>query len=112
MIKQGTWYGTTLAVYYYDHDPADTRTGSGANRKRVAVHGVFVSEGVAAGVRIAFEPTPAALVWSDPDRPGFAARFEFGNDTDAGDSVRHLAGRELLGKRAELGVVAPGAYGT
>src|SRR4029077_6740986 len=39
MIKQGTWLVPTLAVYYYDHDPADTATGI-RDRTRVAVHGV------------------------------------------------------------------------
>src|SRR5204862_6098665 len=37
MVKQGTWYCPTLAVYYTDWGPADTDAGQRA-RKRAAVH--------------------------------------------------------------------------
>ena len=53
MIKQGTWYVPTLAVYYYDPDPPDTRSGK-RDRKRVALHGVSFQKALHAGVKIAF----------------------------------------------------------
>lgn len=34
MIRQGTWYVPTLAVYYYDPDPPDTPSGK-RDRKRI-----------------------------------------------------------------------------
>ena len=109
MIKQGTWYVPTLAVYYYDHDPADTPTGM-RDRKRVAVHGVSFQKALRAGVRIAFGTDVGGFVWSDPIAQEFAREVEFGMTPMQAIQSATSRAAELLGKRAELGVVAPGAY--
>src|ERR1700730_2836875 len=109
MIKQGTWLVPTLAVYYYDHDPADTTTGM-RDRKRVAVHGVSFQKALRAGVRIAFGTDVGGFVWSDPIAQEFAREVEFGMTPMQAIQSATSRAAELLGKRAELGVVAPGAY--
>src|SRR6266576_3917496 len=109
MIKQGTWLVPTLSVYYYDHDPADTATGK-RDRKRVAVHGVSFQKALRAGVRIAFGTDVGGFVWSDPIAQEFAREVEFGMTPMQAIQSATSRAAELLGKRAELGVVAPGAY--
>src|ERR1700674_2192769 len=109
MIKQGTWLVPTLAVYYYDHDSADTPTGM-RDRKRVAVHGVSFQKALRAGVRIAFGTDVGGFVWSDPIAQEFAREVEFGMTPMQAIQSATSRAAELLGKRAELGVVAPGAY--
>jgi imidazolonepropionase-like amidohydrolase len=109
MIKQGTWLVPTLSVYYYDYDPADTPTGK-RDRKRVAVHGVSFQKALRAGVRIAFGTDVGGFVWSDPMAQEFAREVEFGMTPMQAIQSATSRAAELLGKRAELGVVAPGAY--
>src|SRR3984893_15302795 len=109
MVKQGTWLVPTLAVYYYDHDPADTATGM-RDRKRVAVHGVSFQKALRAGVRIAFGTDVGGFVWSDPIAQEFAREVEFGMTPMQAIQSATSRAAELLGKRAELGVVAPGAF--
>src|SRR5213082_2296555 len=109
MIKQGTWYVPTLAVYYYDHDPPDAPTGI-RDRKRVAVHGVSFQKALRAGVRIAFGTDVGGFVWSDPIAQEFAREVEFGMTPMQAIQSATSRAAELLGERAELGVVAPGAY--
>src|SRR4030088_1665241 len=108
MIKQGTWLVPTLSVYYYDHDPADTPTGM-RDRKRVAVHGVSFQKALRAGVRIAFGTDVGGFVWSDPMAQEFAREVEFGMTPMQAIQSATSRAAELLGKRTELGVVAPGA---
>jgi imidazolonepropionase-like amidohydrolase len=109
MIRQGTWYVPTLAVYYYDWDPADTPAGK-RDRKRAAVHGVSFQKALRAGVRIAFGTDVGGFVWTDPIAQEFAREVEFGmTPMQAIQSATSRAG-ELLGKSTELGVIAPGAY--
>ena len=109
MIKQGTWLVPTLSVYYYDHDPADTPTGQ-RDRKRVAVHGVSFQKALRAGVRIAFGTDVGGFVWTDPMAQEFAREVEFGMTPMQAIQSATSRAAELLGKRTELGVVAPGAY--
>jgi len=109
MVRQGTWYVPTLAVYYYDPDPADTPTGK-RDRKRVAVHGVSFQKALRAGVKIAFGTDVGGFVWSDPIAQEFAREVEFGmTPMQAIESATSRAA-ELLGESSRLGVVAPGAY--
>jgi imidazolonepropionase-like amidohydrolase len=109
MIKQGTWYVPTLAVYYYDPDPPDTPSGK-RDRKRVAVHGVSFRKALAAGVKIAFGTDVGGFQWSDPIAQEFARMVEFGMTPMQAIQSATSKGAELLGERGELGVVAPGAY--
>src|SRR5258708_39756602 len=49
MLRQGTWYVPTLAVYYYYWDPADTPSGQ-RDRKRAEVHEPSFRKALRAGV--------------------------------------------------------------
>src|SRR5262249_2636050 len=108
MVKQGTWYVPTLAVYYYDPDPPDTESGK-RDRKRVAVHGVSFQKALRAGVKIAFGTDVGGFVWADPIAQEFAREVEFGMTPMQAIQSATSKAAELLGKRGELGVVAPGA---
>jgi imidazolonepropionase-like amidohydrolase len=109
MIKQGTWYVPTLAVYYYDPDPPDTESGK-RDRKRVALHGVSFQKALRAGVKIAFGTDVGGFVWTDPIAQEFAREVEFGMTPMQAIQSATSRAAELLGKRGELGVVAPGAF--
>ncbi len=108
MVKQGTWYVPTLAVYYYDLDPENTPSGQ-RDRKRVAVHGVSFRKALRAGVKIAFGTDVGGFVWSDPIAQEFAREVEFGMTPM--QAIQSATGRaaELLQQRG-IGVIAPGAY--
>ncbi len=108
MIKQGTWYVPTLAVYYYDLDPADTPSGK-RDRKRIALHGVSFQKALRAGVKIAFGTDVGGFVWTDPIAQEFARQVEFGMTPMQAIQSATSKAAELLGRQGELGVIAPGA---
>jgi imidazolonepropionase-like amidohydrolase len=109
MLKQGTWYVPTLQVYYTDWDSADTEAGK-RDRKRVALHGVSFRKALHAGVKIAFGTDVGGFTWSEPIAEEFAREVEFG--MTAMQAIQSATSRaaELLGKRGEIGVAAPGAF--
>ena len=109
MLKQGTWYVPTLAVYYTDWGPADTEAGK-RDRKRAAVHGISFRKALHAGVKMAFGTDVGGFAWSEPIAQEFAREVEFGMTPM--QAIQSATGRaaDLLDKRGELGVVAPGAY--
>lgn len=109
MLRQGTWLVPTLSVYYYDPDPPDTPTGK-RDRKRVAVHGVSFQKALRAGVKIAFGTDVGGFVWSDPIAQEFGREVEFGMTPMQAIQSATSRAAELLGRGAELGRVAPGAY--
>ena len=109
MVKQGTWYVPTLAVYYYDLDPPDTVSGQ-RDRKRIAVHGVSFRKALAAGVKMAFGTDVGGFVWSDPIAQEFEREVEFGMTPMQAIQSATSKAADLLEKRGELGVVAPGAF--
>ena len=109
MVKQGTWLVPTLAVYYHYPEPPDTPGGM-RDRKRVAVHGVSFQKAVRAGVRIAFGTDVGGFPWSEPIAQEFPRMVEFGMTPMQAIQAATARGAELLGKRGELGTVAPGAY--
>jgi imidazolonepropionase-like amidohydrolase len=109
MIRQGTWYVPTLAVYYYNPDPPDTESGK-RDRKRVAVHGVSFQKALRAGVKIAFGTDVGGFPWTDPIAQELAREVEFGMTPMQAIQSATSKGAELLDKRGQLGVVAPGAF--
>ena len=109
MGKQGTWLVPTLAVYYHDHEPPDTPGGM-RDRKRVAVHGVSFQKALRAGVKIAFGTDVGGFPWSESIAQEFPRMVEFGMTPMQAIQAATSRGAELLGKRGELGAVAPGAY--
>jgi imidazolonepropionase-like amidohydrolase len=109
MIKQGTWYVPTLQVYYTDWDPADTDSGR-RDRKRVALHGVSFTKALRAGVKMAFGTDVGGFKWSEPIAEEFSREVEFGMTPMQAIQSATSRAAELLGKRGEIGVIAPGAY--
>ena len=109
MLRQGTWYVPTLQVYYTDWDPADTDAGK-RDRKRVALHGVSFNKALRAGVKMAFGTDVGGFKWSEPIAEEFSREVEFGMTPMQAIQSATSRAAELLGKRGELGVVAPGAY--
>jgi imidazolonepropionase-like amidohydrolase len=109
MLKQGTWYVPTLAVYYYDWDGADTDAGK-RDRKRVALHGVSFRKALHAGVKMAFGTDVGGFAWTDPIAQEFAREVEFGMTPMQAIQSATSRAADLLGKRGDLGVVAAGAY--
>ena len=109
MLKQGTWYVPTLQVYYTDWEPPDTEEGK-RDRKRVALHGVSFTKALHAGVKMAFGTDVGGFQWSEPIAEEFAREVEFGMTPMQAIKSATSRAADLLGKRGELGVVAPGAY--
>src|SRR5258706_8419826 len=109
MLKQGTWYVPTLQVYYTDWEPPDTEEGK-RDRKRVALHGVSFTKALHAGVKMAFGTDVGGFMWSEPIAEEFAREVEFGMTPMQAIKSATSRAADLLGKRGELGVVAPGAY--
>jgi imidazolonepropionase-like amidohydrolase len=109
MLRQGTWYVPTLAVYYKDWDPADTPAGQ-RDRKRVEVHAVSFAKALKAGVKIAFGTDVGGFPWSEPIAQEFAREVELGMTPMQAIQSATAKGAELLGMQGQLGVIAPGAY--
>jgi imidazolonepropionase-like amidohydrolase len=109
MVKQGTWYVPTLAVYYYDWGPENTPDGQ-RDRKRAAVHGSSFSRALKAGVKIAFGTDMGGIPWSDPIAQEFARMVEFGMTPM--QAIQASTGRaaELLEMQGKVGTITPGAY--
>jgi len=109
MVRNGTWYVPTLAVYYKDWDPADTADGK-RDRKRAAVHAVSFAKALKAGVKIAFGTDVGGFPWREPIAQEFAREVELGMTPM--QAIRSATGRaaELLGMAGDIGVIAPGAY--
>src|SRR5438128_7041656 len=77
MVKQGTWYCPTLAVYYTDWGSADTPAGQ-RDRKRAAEHGVSLQKAVKAGVKIVFGTDIGGIPWTEPIAQEFLRMAGFG----------------------------------
>ena len=108
MVRQGTWYVPTLAVYYKDLDPPDTPSGQ-RDRQRIALHGVSFTRALRAGVKMAFGTDVGGFPWSEPIAQEFAREVEFGMTPMQAIQSATTRAAELLGMNGEIGVVAPGA---
>ena len=109
MLKQGTWYIPTLAVYYKDWAPADTPDGK-RDRLRASVHEVSFKKALNAHVKIVFGTDMGGIDWSEPIAQEFLRMVEFGmSPMDAIQSATSRAAT-MLDMDGQIGVVAPGAY--
>jgi imidazolonepropionase-like amidohydrolase len=108
MLKQGTWYVPTLAVYYKDWAPADTSAGR-RDRLRAALHGVSFTKALRAGVKIAFGTDVGGFPWSESIAQEFAREVEFGMTPMQAIQTATSRAAELLDLAGEIGVIAPGA---
>jgi imidazolonepropionase-like amidohydrolase len=108
MVKQGTWYCPTIAVYYTDWAPADTPAGQ-RDRLRASVHEESFKKAMKAGVKIVFGTDIGGIPWSEPIAQEFPRMVELGmSPMDAIHSATSRAA-EMLERPGELGVIAPGA---
>ncbi|MBS0393577.1 MAG: amidohydrolase family protein [Proteobacteria bacterium] len=108
MLRQGTWYVPTLAVYYKDWDPADT-PGGRRDRARVAAHAESFRKALRAGVKIAFGTDVGGFPWSESIAQEFSREVELGMTPM--QAIQSATGRaaELLGMQGRIGVVREGA---
>jgi imidazolonepropionase-like amidohydrolase len=108
MKKQGTWFVPTLAVYYKDWSPENTEEGK-RDRERAHVHEASFKKALNAGVKIAFGTDMGGIPWTEPIAQEFDLMVKFGMPTM--DAIKSATSRaaELLDKKGELGVIAPGA---
>lgn len=109
MLKQGTWYVPTLAVYYKDWAPADTPDGK-RDRLRASVHEISFKKALNAHVKIVFGTDMGGISWSEPIAQEFVRMVEFGmSPMDAIQSATSWAAT-MLDMDGQIGVIAPGAY--
>src|SRR5438477_4928972 len=109
MVKQGTWYCPTLAVYYSDWAPADTPGGQ-RDRKRAAEHGVSFNKALKAGVKIVFGTDMGGIPWTEPIAQEFPRMVELGMSPM--NAIKSATSRpaEMLDMSGQIGLIAPGAY--
>jgi imidazolonepropionase-like amidohydrolase len=109
MLKQGTWYVPTLAVYYDHNSPPDTPAGR-RDAKRVSLHEVSFKKALHAGVKIVFGTDVGGFSWTEPIAQEFDRMVSFGMAPM--DAIRSATSRaaEMLDATGDLGVIAPGAY--
>src|SRR5271165_4707283 len=109
MAKQGTWYCPTIAVYFLDWAPADTPAGK-RDRARANLHETSFRKAQKAHLKIVFGTDMGGIPWQEPIAQEFGRMVEQGMaPMDAIQSATSQAA-EMLDRKGELGVVAPGAY--
>ena len=109
MLKQGTWYCPTLAVYYTDWASADTPAGQ-RDRKRAAVHGPSFQKALKSGVKIVFGTDMGGIPWTEPIAQEFPRMVELGMSPT--DAIKSATSRpaDMLDMSGQIGLIAPGAY--
>ena len=109
MLKQGTWYVPTLAVYYTDWSPENTPDGQ-RDRARASYHEVSFKKALKAGVKIAFGTDIGGIPWTQPIAQEFGYMVKFGMSPMNAIKSATSSAADLLEMKGELGVIAPGAY--
>jgi imidazolonepropionase-like amidohydrolase len=109
MLRQGTWYCPTLAVYSYHPAPAGTPDGI-RDRKRVEVHGPSFQKAMKAGIKIVFGTDVGGFPWTEPIAQEFSLMVQLGMSPI--EAIRSATSRpaEMLDWQGKIGVIAPGAY--
>ena len=109
MLKQGTWYVPTLAVYYTDWAPADTPNGR-RDRLRASVHEVSFKKALKAGIKIVYGTDMGGIPWTEPVAQDFPLMVQFGMQPM--DAIQSATSRAavMLDMEGKIGVVAPGAF--
>jgi len=108
MLKQGTWYVPTLTVYYGDWGPENTEEGK-RDRERTHVHEASFKKALKAGVKIAFGTDMGGIPWSKPIADEFGYMVKFGMPPMEAIKAATSRAADLLDKKGELGIIAPGA---
>ena len=109
MVKQGTWYCPTMAVYYKDWAPENTPEGQ-RDRKRAAVHGPSLEKAVKAGVKIVYGTDIGGIEWTEPEAQDFPYMTQYGMTPIAAIQAATSRAAEMLEMKGEIGAVAAGAY--
>ena len=109
MLKQGTWYCPTLAVYYMDWGPENTPAGQ-RDRKRASVHGPSFQKAMKAGVKIVFGTDMGGIPWTEPIAQEFPRMTELGMSPLEAIRSATIRPAEMLDRQGELGVITPGAF--
>ena len=109
MVKQGTWYCPTMAVYYKDWGPENTPAGQ-RDRKRAAVHGPSLERAVKAGVKIVYGTDMGGIEWTEPEAQDFPYMTQFGMSPMAAIQAATSRAAQMLDMQGQIGAVAPGAY--
>jgi imidazolonepropionase-like amidohydrolase len=109
MVKQGTWYCPTMAVYHYywpnDNSPADQR-----DKKRASVHDASLTKAYKAGVKIVYGTDVGGFPWADPMAQDFAYMTKDGMSTMDAIKAATSSAATMLGMEGDIGVIAPKAY--
>ncbi|HEX2572364.1 MAG TPA: amidohydrolase family protein [Polyangia bacterium] len=108
MVRQGTWYVPTMAVYYKGQAAPDTADGQ-RDRKRVELHGQTLARAAKAGVKIAFGTDVGGFSWAEPMAEEFRYLVEFGMTPQQALKTATVRAAELLGLQGKLGVLSRGA---
>jgi imidazolonepropionase-like amidohydrolase len=109
MKTHGIWFVPTLGVYYTDWSPENTPEGK-RDRARASEHEVSFRKALKAGIKIAFGTDMGGIPWTEPIANEFGYMVKFGmSPMDAIKSATSSAA-DLLDRKGELGVIAPGAY--
>src|SRR5581483_3138289 len=91
MVKQGTWYCSTLSSYYVNWAPENTPAGR-CDCKRASVHEGTFKRAMKAGVKIVFGTDIGGIPWSEPMAQEFLRMVELGmSPMDAIKSVTSRA---------------------
>jgi imidazolonepropionase-like amidohydrolase len=108
MVKQGTWYCPTIAVYFTDWAPADTPGGQ-RDRLRASVHEESFKKAMKAGVKIVFGTDIGGIPWTEPIAQEFPRMVDLGMTPM--DAIRSATSRpaEMLEQVGQIGVIVPGA---
>ncbi|HLW99643.1 MAG TPA: amidohydrolase family protein [Candidatus Acidoferrales bacterium] len=109
MVRQGTWYCPTLAVYYYHPAPPDTPEGK-RDIKRAEVHGPSFQKAMKAGVKIVFGTDVGGFPWTDPIAQEFSQMTKLGMSPTEAILSATSRPAEMLEMQGKIGVIAPGAF--
>jgi len=109
MARQGTWYCPTLGVYYLDWAAADTPDGQ-RDRARANLHETTFRKALKANLKIVFGTDIGGIPWQEPIADEFKWMVKLGMTPAAAIQAATSRPAEMLGSKAELGVVTEGAY--
>jgi imidazolonepropionase-like amidohydrolase len=109
MVRQGTWYCPTLAVYYDGWAPAGTEQGR-RDRERADLHGPSFQKAQKAGVKIVFGTDVGGFSWNEPIAQEFPRMVELGMSPRDAIRAATTSAAEMLDMSGQIGVIAPGAY--
>jgi imidazolonepropionase-like amidohydrolase len=109
MLKQGTWYVPTLAVYYTDWSP-DGTTEDERDRKRATLHAISFQKALKAGVKIVFGTDIGGIPWTEPIAQEFPLMVKLGMSPMEAIKSATSRAATMLDMDGQIGIVAPGAF--